>query len=113
MSRVAIISRLRNAHADHHANLVTWPVAVWFSVLVVVLVPLAAAIRERDPHELRRFRGELLNSLAVCGFLGLVVKLISNAVLVPWMALNGLVLANAVTYGFNTVLLGVMSKRSR
>ena len=53
------------------------------------------------------------NSLAVCGFLGLVVKLISNAVLVPWMALNGLVLANAVTYGCNTVLLGVMAKRIR
>ena len=112
MSRVAIISRLRNAHADHHAiargmvvgalfvflskvigaakemviawrygvseivdaylfifNLVTWPVAVWFSVLVVVLVPLAAAIREREPHELRRFRGELLGLTLILGFL--------------------------------------------
>lgn len=41
-------------------NLVSWPVAVWFGVLVLVLVPLAATIRERHPNELQRFRAELL-----------------------------------------------------
>lgn len=50
-------------------NLVTWPVAVWFSVLTVVLVPLIAEIRHNDPHELPRFRGELLGLTLIVGLL--------------------------------------------
>ncbi len=41
-------------------NLVNWPVSVWFSILTVVLVPLAARLRSDNPAELPRFRGELL-----------------------------------------------------
>jgi putative peptidoglycan lipid II flippase len=41
-------------------NLVNWPVSVWFSILTVVLVPLAARLRNDNPAELPRFRGELL-----------------------------------------------------
>jgi peptidoglycan biosynthesis protein MviN/MurJ (putative lipid II flippase) len=128
MSRVAIASRIRNAHPDHHAiargmlvgaafifvskiagaakemaiawrygvsevvdaylfifNLVNWPVAVWFAILVVVLVPLAATIRERAPVELPRFRGEILGftlllglSLALLAEIGLQLFLRSS-----------------------------------
>ena len=41
-------------------NLLNWPVVVWFSVLSVVFIPLAATIRERSPKDLHRFRSELL-----------------------------------------------------
>ncbi len=54
-------------------SVVSWPVTVWFGVLVVVLVPLAAAIRERSPQDLPRFRAELLGlTLLVGTVLGLV-----------------------------------------
>lgn len=53
-------------------NLVSWPVAVWFSVLTVVLVPLAARIRHDAAGELPRFRAELLG-LALWLGLGLAL----------------------------------------
>lgn len=59
-------------------NLVSWPVSVWFSVLTVILVPLAARIRQGESEELPRFRAELLGlafmlglTLALLGWLGL------------------------------------------
>src|SRR5262245_35463925 len=48
-------------------NLVSWPVVVWFSVLSVVLVPLAATIREGKPKDLCRFRAELLGLTFLLG----------------------------------------------
>lgn len=48
-------------------NLVSWPVAIWFSVLTVVLVPLAARIRHAAAGELPRFRAELLGLALVLG----------------------------------------------
>ena len=48
-------------------NLVTWPVAVWFSVLTVVLVPLTAGIRRGARAELPLFRSELLGLTLVLG----------------------------------------------
>lgn len=66
-------------------NLVNWPVAVWFSVLTVVLVPLAARIRQNASAELPRFRSELLGltlllglALAFLGWLGLPFLLRSS-----------------------------------
>ena len=66
-------------------NLVTWPVAVWFSVLTVVLVPLAARIRQGASAELPRFRSELLGltlllglALVFLGWLGLPLLLRSS-----------------------------------
>lgn len=56
-------------------NLVNWPVAVWFGVLGVVLVPLAATIRERSPQDLAQFRAELLGLSLV---IGLVLVLIAQ-----------------------------------
>jgi peptidoglycan biosynthesis protein MviN/MurJ (putative lipid II flippase) len=55
-------------------NLVSWPVGVWFSVLTVVLVPLAARIRNDAAGELPRFRAELLGLALLLG-LGLTLVL--------------------------------------
>ena len=54
-------------------NLVSWPVSVWFSVLTVVLVPLAARIRQGAPLDLSKFRSELFG-LAL--LLGVVLSLV-------------------------------------
>ena len=48
-------------------NLVSWPVSVWFSVLTVVLIPLAARIKKDGPSELPRFRAELLGLTILLG----------------------------------------------
>jgi putative peptidoglycan lipid II flippase len=48
-------------------NLVSWPVAAWFSVLTVVLIPLAAHVRHAATSELPRFRAELLGLTIVLG----------------------------------------------
>ncbi len=55
-------------------NLINWPVAVWFSVLTIVLLPLVARIRQEASSELPRFRAELLG-LAL--LLGLVLALLA------------------------------------
>src|SRR5215475_2002035 len=49
-------------------NLLNWPIVVWFSVLSVVLIPLAARVREKNPKDLPRFRAELLGLTLVLGF---------------------------------------------
>lgn len=55
-------------------NLLTWPVAVWFSVLSVVLVPVAARLRQSEPKELASMQGALLvASLAIGSVLGVAV----------------------------------------
>lgn len=66
-------------------NLVTWPVGIWFSVLTVVLVPLAARIQQGASGELPRFRSELLGltivfgvALAFLGWVGLPLLLRSS-----------------------------------
>lgn len=48
-------------------NLISWPVAVWFSILSVVLLPLFARIRSETPGELPRFRSELFGLTLVIG----------------------------------------------
>ena len=70
-------------------NLVSWPVGVWFSVLTVVLVPLAARIRHSTSVDLPRFRAELLGFTILLGmglmlfaWLGLPLLLRS-----PWTGL--------------------------
>jgi len=59
-------------------NLVSWPVGVWFSVLTVVLVPLAARIRHNSSVDLPRFRSELL---------GLTLLLGMGLMLFAWLGL--------------------------
>lgn len=66
-------------------NLVNWPIAVWFSVLTVVLVPLVARIKQEQPSSLPRFAAELLGfSLTI----GLVLAL-ACSVGMRWMDANG------------------------
>lgn len=48
-------------------NLVGWPVGVWFSVLSVVLVPLAARMRQGATADLPRFRAELFGLAVLIG----------------------------------------------
>jgi peptidoglycan biosynthesis protein MviN/MurJ (putative lipid II flippase) len=48
-------------------NLIGWPVSVWFSILTVVVVPLAARIRQDAPAELPLFRAELFAFSLVLG----------------------------------------------
>lgn len=71
-------------------NLVTWPIGVWFSILTVVLVPLAAKIRQNDTQEIANFRAELLGGtlllglvLAVLSWLGLFFLLRSSLTGLP------------------------------
>lgn len=54
-------------------NLINWPVSVWFSVLTVVLVPLAARIQQGAQADLSCFRSELLGLTLMLGVaLGLI-----------------------------------------
>lgn len=71
-------------------NFISWPIGVWFSVLTVVLVPLAAKIRQDAVGELPRFRAELFSVaillglvLAVFALLGLPVVLRSQWASLP------------------------------
>ncbi len=48
-------------------NMLNWPVSVWFSVITVVLVPLATRIRCNAPTELTRFRSELFGLTVLLG----------------------------------------------
>ncbi|MCC7360128.1 MAG: polysaccharide biosynthesis C-terminal domain-containing protein [Anaerolineales bacterium] len=79
-------------------NLVNWPVAVWFSVLTVVLVPLTARLRHDAPGELPRFRAELLGlalligvGLGLLAWLGLPILLRAG-----WLGLSGTALSEAL-----------------
>jgi putative peptidoglycan lipid II flippase len=79
-------------------NLANWPVAVWFTVLTVVLVPLLAQIRHHHPDELPRFRAELLGLTLIVGLgLGLLsvfgLPLLLHA---DWVSLSNKVLAAAL-----------------
>ena len=91
-------------------NLVSWPVGVWFSVLTVILVPLAARIRQVELAELPRFRSELLGlallfglSLAFLGWLGLPFLLRSS-----WTGLPAATVAIAVNMVPTLILLAPM-----
>lgn len=91
-------------------NLVNWPVAVWFSVLTVVLVPLAARIRHGASAELPRFRSELLGltlllglALAILSWFGLPFLLRSS-----WTGLPGATVAIAINMVPKLTLLAPM-----
>lgn len=91
-------------------NLVIWPVGVWFSVLTVVLVPLAARIRQGASAELPRFRSELLGltlllglAFAFLGWLGLPFLLRSS-----WTGLPDATLAVAINMVPTLTLLAPM-----
>lgn len=57
-------------------NLTNWPVVVWFSVLTVVLIPLAGRLATEQPGELKRFRAELLAITLAIGVVLVVLGLV-------------------------------------
>lgn len=79
-------------------NLVTWPVSVWFSILTVVLVPLAARLRNDRPDELPQFRAELLGLTMILGLvLGVLLWVGLPALLhAGWLGLSGQALEQAI-----------------
>lgn len=70
-------------------NLVSWPVGVWFSVLTVVLVPLAAHMRQGAAAELPRFRAELFGFTLLLGVVFAFVAWLGLPLLLrsPWTGL--------------------------
>lgn len=70
-------------------NFVTWPTALWFSVLTVVLVPLAARLAKESPKQLPLFRAELLGAaIAIGAGLALLAAiLLPIAIRSSWMGL--------------------------
>lgn len=105
-------------------NLVSWPVAVWFSGLAVILIPMEARIREESRERLTHFRAELLGvtlllgialslgarfglpALLTSGWLGLPARTASLAIqLVPglaWLVLLGLLVGLYSTWMMST-----------
>lgn len=83
------------------ANLVSWPVALWFSVLTVVLVPLAARLARESPAQLPLFRAELLGAAIALGVaLALVMAVLLPLVIrAPWTGLP----AHTATFATDTV----------
>ena len=79
-------------------NLITWPVSVWFSILTVVLLPLAARLRSDTPAELPRFRAELFGLTLLLGLaLGLLTWLgLPMLLRKGWLGLSGPALTQAL-----------------
>lgn len=79
-------------------NLVSWPVAVWFSILTVVLVPLVARLGHDTPGELPRFRAELLGLALLMGIgLGLLAWFGLPPLLhAGWLGMSGKALTQAL-----------------
>lgn len=88
-------------------NLVSWPVSIWFSVLTVVLLPLAAGLRSDNPSELPRFRAELLGLTLLLGLgLGLLVWLALPALLrSSWLNFSDRALTEALSMTAGLALL--------
>jgi len=80
-------------------SLVSWPVSIWFSVLTVVLLPLAARLRSDNPSELPRFRAELLGLTLLLGLgLGLLVWIALPALLrSSWLNFSDRALTDALS----------------
>lgn len=60
-------------------NFILWPISVWYSVLTVVLVPMAAKLKQGSAEDLSRFRAELLGATLV---LSLVLSVMA------WIAIS-------------------------
>lgn len=89
------------------SNLVCWPVALWFSVLTVVLVPLAARLAKETPGQLPLFRAELLGAAIAIGVgLALLIGVLLPVVIrSPWVGLPAETAALAADTVFGLALL--------
>ena len=88
-------------------NLVSWPVSIWFSILTVVLLPLAARLRNDDPSELPRFRAELLGLTLLLGIgLGLLAWFALPEILQSsWLSFSSDAVKDALSMARGLVLL--------
>jgi len=106
-------------------NLLAWPLAVWTSTLVAVLIPLFVRASRDRPSELARFEQEFFSlSLAVGSVLGLIGAMAMTAILLSsasglspviagyarWMAVP---LALIVPLGFSSTLCATQLMVSR
>ena len=89
-------------------NLISWPVAVWFGILSVVLLPLFARLRSETPGELPRFRAELFGLTLVIGLvLGFVGWLALPALLRSgWLGFSGPALVHAMDMASGLAIAG-------
>lgn len=81
-------------------NLVTLPVTIWYSVLMVVFIPLAARLRAESPAELGAFRSELFGAAILAGGL---LGLLGWAALVVFFQSS----ASGLSDGVRTLALGI------
>lgn len=68
-------------------NLIMWPVSVWFSIITIVLIPLAARLQRGQAKEYAEFRAQLL---------GLAILLGVGLALLGWAALPLAIQSQAV-----------------
>ena len=79
-------------------NLISFPVSIWFSVLTVILLPLAARVRYLNPETLPRFRGELLGLTLATGAVlgGLAYYCLPLLLASGWAGFSGAALEQAL-----------------
>lgn len=89
-------------------NLINWPVAVWFGILSVVLVPLFARIKSETPGELSVFQSELLGLTLVIGvLLGAICWFILPPLLSSgWLGLSGPAVDRGMNMARGLAILG-------
>jgi putative peptidoglycan lipid II flippase len=95
-------------------NLVSWPLALWFGVLTMVLVPLVARMRAEGSEAQPRFRGELFGVALVLGLMLALVAAVVLPILIasPWVGLPPATARVAAEAGRGMALLlplGVLS----
>lgn len=71
-------------------NLAGWPVAIWFSVLNLVLVPIVIRVREAEPIELVRFQREFFGFAILMGLFFYIFSLVLLRLVLgaSWVHLN-------------------------
>lgn len=91
-------------------NLVNWPVNVWTGVLTVVLIPLAARIRNESPGELARFRAQILGMALISGCLLTALGVFGLPVLLKsdWIGLTESTVAIALELSPGLSLLALL-----
>jgi peptidoglycan biosynthesis protein MviN/MurJ (putative lipid II flippase) len=79
-------------------NLISWPISVWSAILTIVLVPLAARIRQTASTGLPRFRAELFAFTLVLG---------CDLALIFWFVLPMLLRSSWVGLSISTVSIAI------
>lgn len=91
-------------------NLVNWPIAVWLSVLTIILVPLLARIRHGEASEKQRFVGEMLGFSMLLGLLFTLIwlMLLPKLISAEWLDLPEKVQPKALEMSAGLPLLSLL-----